>query len=102
MGVEHGFVKKAGAWFTYTDGQLGQGKENARRFLKENPEVAAGIEKLIKEKLGIGPKLVDDPQDAAKPTDAVAADIAAGEDVAKPVKAPARARKTAAAASTDE
>src|SRR3977135_550311 len=43
MGVEHGFVKKAGAWFTYTDGQLGQGKENARRFLKENPDVANGI-----------------------------------------------------------
>ena len=63
MGVEHGFVKKAGAWFTYSEGQLGQGRENARRFLKENPDVADGLEKLIKEKLGIGPK-VDEPADA--------------------------------------
>jgi recombination protein RecA len=37
MGVEHGIVKKSGAWFTYEGDQLGQGKENSRRFLKDNP-----------------------------------------------------------------
>jgi recombination protein RecA len=57
VGVEQGFVRKSGAWYTYDGDQLGQGKENARKFLKENPDVATEIEKRIKEKLGVGPKL---------------------------------------------
>jgi recombination protein RecA len=60
MGVEHGFVRKSGAWYTYEGDQLGQGKENARQFLKDNPDLADEIEKKIKEKLGIGPQ-VDKP-----------------------------------------
>jgi recombination protein RecA len=60
MGVEHGFVRKSGSWFTYEGEQLGQGKENARNFLLQNPEVANEIEKKIKEKLGIGAVLTDD------------------------------------------
>jgi recombination protein RecA len=54
MGVDHGFVRKAGAWYTYEGDQLGQGKENARNFLKDNPDLANEIEKKILEKLGIG------------------------------------------------
>jgi recombination protein RecA len=61
MGVEQGFVRKAGAWYTYEGDKLGQGKENARRFLKENPDIADEIEKKIKEKLGIGVRLNIDP-----------------------------------------
>src|SRR5205823_2962556 len=57
VGVELGVIKKSGAWYTYEGDQLGQGKENARRFLKENPDIANEIEKQIKEKLGIGAKL---------------------------------------------
>jgi recombination protein RecA len=57
MGVEQAIVRKSGAWYTYEGDQLGQGKENARKFLKDNPDVADEIEKRIKEKLGIGPKL---------------------------------------------
>ncbi len=64
MGVEHGIVRKAGAWYTYEGDQLGQGKENARAYLRDNPDIAAEIEKKIKEKLGIGPR-VDAP--AAEP-----------------------------------
>ncbi|MGL4177828.1 MAG: recombinase RecA [Dermatophilaceae bacterium] len=60
MGVDHGFVRKAGAWYTYEGDQLGQGKENARTFLKDNPDLADEIEKKIKEKLGVGPR-VDAP-----------------------------------------
>ncbi len=60
MGVEQGFVRKAGAWYTYEGDQLGQGKENARQFLKDNPDLSDEIEKKIKEKLGIGPQ-VDKP-----------------------------------------
>jgi recombination protein RecA len=54
VGVEQGFVKKSGAWYTYDGDQLGQGKENVRNFLCDNPDVADEIEKKIKEKLGIG------------------------------------------------
>jgi recombination protein RecA len=63
MGVEQGFVRKAGAWYTYEGDQLGQGKENARAFLRDNPDLADEIEKRIKEKLGIGAKL-DKPAEA--------------------------------------
>ncbi len=57
MGVDHGFVRKSGAWYTYEGDQLGQGKENARAFLRDNPDLANEIEKKIKEKLGIGATL---------------------------------------------
>lgn len=54
VGVEQSIIRKSGAWYTYEGDQLGQGKENARKFLRDNPDVAAEIEKRIKEKLGIG------------------------------------------------
>ena len=54
MGVENGFIKKSGSWFTYEGEQLGQGKENARRHLKDNPEVRDEIERKILDKLNIG------------------------------------------------
>ena len=54
FGVEHEIVRKSGAWYTYDGDQLGQGKENARRYLLENPTVAEEIEKKILAKLGIG------------------------------------------------
>jgi recombination protein RecA len=57
LGVEQGIVRKSGAWYTYEGDQLGQGKENARNFLHDNPDMANEIEKRIKEKLGIGPRL---------------------------------------------
>ena len=60
LGVEQGIVRKAGAWYTYEGDQLGQGKENARNYLKENPDRAEEIEKRIKEKLGVGPRLDND------------------------------------------
>jgi recombination protein RecA len=61
MGVEHGFVRKSGAWYTYDGDQLGQGKENARAFLRDNPDLADELEKRIKEKLGIGPRVDAEP-----------------------------------------
>ncbi len=53
FGVEHNIVKKSGAWFTYDSEQLGQGKENARKFLLENPHIASEIERKILELLGV-------------------------------------------------
>jgi recombination protein RecA len=57
LGVEQGIVRKSGAWYTYNGDQLGQGKENARGFLRDNPDLSNEIEKRIKEKLGVGPQL---------------------------------------------
>jgi recombination protein RecA len=57
VGVEAGLVRKAGAWYTYEGDQLGQGKENARSFLKDNPDLANELEKKILEKLGVGPQV---------------------------------------------
>jgi recombination protein RecA len=73
LGVEQTIVRKAGAWYTYDGDQLGQGKENARTFLKQNPDVANEIEKKIKEKLGVGPQLDADASAAAVPAPAAAA-----------------------------
>ncbi|MFI6100453.1 recombinase RecA [Lentzea sp. NPDC051213] len=57
MGVDQAILRKSGAWYTYEGDQLGQGKENARKFLLENPDIANEIEKRIKDKLGIGATL---------------------------------------------
>ncbi|MDJ0361439.1 MULTISPECIES: recombinase RecA [unclassified Rhodococcus (in: high G+C Gram-positive bacteria)] len=66
MGVEHGFIRKSGSWFTYDGDQLGQGKENARKFMLENPDIRDEIEKKIMEKLQIGADVtaVDDEKAA--------------------------------------
>jgi recombination protein RecA len=66
MGVEHGIIKKSGSWFTYDGDQLGQGMENSRRFLRDNPELAAELERLIKEKLGVGAKPAADAEASPK------------------------------------
>jgi len=66
MGVEHGLIKKSGSWFTYDGDQLGQGMENSRRFLRDNPELAAELERLIKEKLGVGVKAPAETEAAPK------------------------------------
>ncbi len=96
MGVEHGFIRKSGAWYTYEGDQLGQGKENARNFLKDNPDLANEVEKKIKEKLGIGVK----PAESAEPGADAAGAAADAEAPAKSVPAPAAkgAKGTKAAA----
>lgn len=64
IGVDQGIVRKSGAWYTYEGDQLGQGKENARTFLKDNADLADDIEKRIKDQLGLGAK-IDAPAAAA-------------------------------------
>jgi recombination protein RecA len=84
LGVEHGFIRKSGAWYTCEGDQLGQGKENARAFLIDNPQLSDELEIKIKQKLGVGPgaavageesqvPLVS-AEDAASAEDAVAAE----------------------------
>jgi recombination protein RecA len=70
MGVDQGILRKSGAWYTYEGDQLGQGKENARKFLRDNPDVTNEVEKRIKDKLGIGAKLdADETEPAPAPVD---------------------------------
>lgn len=51
LAVTHGIVDKAGAWFAYKDGKIGQGREAAKTYLKENPEVMAEIDAAVREKV---------------------------------------------------
>ncbi|MET9876412.1 recombinase RecA [Actinacidiphila glaucinigra] len=100
MGVDHGFIRKSGAWYTYEGDQLGQGKENARNFLRDNPDLADEIEKKIKEKLGIGvrPEAAADEAgaDATAPA-AAAADPAKADPATVPAPKAVKATKAAAA-----
>ena len=80
LGVDNGVVRKSGAWFTYGEDQLGQGKENARNFLKDNPQLAAEIEEKILAALGIG-----EPGRKAREAEEVAAAEAAVAAAAVPV-----------------
>ncbi|WP_144711150.1 recombinase RecA [Curtobacterium pusillum] len=73
FGVDHGIVKKSGAWYTYDGDQLGQGKENSRSFLIQNPEIAAEIEGKILAKLGVGGTKADA---ADAPVDSIAPKLA--------------------------
>ncbi|MGJ4150846.1 recombinase RecA [Corynebacterium macclintockiae] len=67
LGVEIGLIKKSGSWFTYDGDQLGQGKEKAREFLKNNPDLSAELEDRIARELKIGPyaKMKDEQADDA-------------------------------------
>lgn len=67
VGVEEGIINKAGAWYTYEGEQLGQGRENARKFLREHTDVAAAISKRVNEHLGLVPTDVTGTDDTVPP-----------------------------------
>ena len=77
VGVDLGIVKKSGAWFTYEGEQLGQGRENAKHFLPENPEVAMQLQAKVYELVGLGESA---PGEEADP--AVDEEVAAGGEEA--------------------
>jgi recombination protein RecA len=56
MGLEAKIVEKSGAWLSYGDLRIGQGRENAKQFLRENPELANEIETKLRQHLGLLPK----------------------------------------------
>jgi recombination protein RecA len=68
LGIEHNIVQKSGSFFSYGDDRLGQGRNNAKGFLRENPQVAQEIERKIYEALGVDPaaslSVVEPPIDA--------------------------------------
>ncbi|HEV8268236.1 MAG TPA: DNA recombination/repair protein RecA, partial [Thermoanaerobaculia bacterium] len=53
LGIEHKVVEKSGAWFSYGDLRIGQGRENAKQFFRDNPDLASEVEAKIREKLGL-------------------------------------------------
>src|SRR5690625_1644563 len=53
LGVQAGVVEKSGSWYSYNDQRIGQGRENVRRFLKENPEIADTIEQAVRANAGL-------------------------------------------------
>ena len=70
VAVDNGVVKKSGAWFTFDDDQLGQGREKAKRFLRENPEVAVQLQAKVFEALGMteaSGEDVEEPADTEEP-----------------------------------
>jgi len=62
LGVKAGVVEKSGAWFSYDSQRIGQGRENAKQFLKQNPDIAARIEATIRQNAGlIAEQILADP-----------------------------------------
>ena len=66
LGVKAGIVEKSGAWFSYASQRLGQGRENSKGFLRDNPDIANKIEAAIRQNSGL---LADKILETAKPTD---------------------------------
>ena len=94
LGVENGIVRKSGSWYTYGSDQLGQGKENARAFLRDNPELANEIETKILAALGIGEVGRRAREEAAAAEAEAALAAAAQVEVEAPAKpAPAKSSK---------
>jgi recombination protein RecA len=75
LGVKAGVVEKSGAWFSYDSQRIGQGRENAKAFLKANPEIAAKIETAVRQNAGIIAEkiLVGEEREAAADDDAAEA-----------------------------
>jgi recombination protein RecA len=83
LGVEHRLVQKSGAWYSYGDERIGQGRENAKQFLKENTDARDRLEKELRDALGL-------------PSDTGGEMVAGGEDEATDEESPARSRKAKA------
>ncbi|WP_299047533.1 recombinase RecA [uncultured Actinomyces sp.] len=101
LGVDNGIIRKSGAWFTYGTDQLGQGKENSRNFLKDNPELAREIEDKILAALGIGEpgrRAREEAEAAAAEAAVAAAATPSPEAAGSPKPARGRGRKSAKAA----
>jgi recombination protein RecA len=64
LGVEHKIINKSGAWYSYGDDRIGQGKDNVRQFLKDHPETADEIEKKVREQLMPRPEPAEDEKAA--------------------------------------
>jgi recombination protein RecA len=99
VAVEHDVVRKSGAWYTYEDDQLGQGRENSKRFLRENPEIAMQLQAQVLEIVGLAggdaaAEEVGDEAAAVDGSDAQAASAAKTEPAAKKEPSAKKSEKT--------
>ncbi len=74
MGVAQGIVEKAGAWYSYNGNKIGQGKDNTRDYLRQNPALAVEIENLVRDKLGIKTRAIAKASAASAPAETDAKD----------------------------
>jgi recombination protein RecA len=87
MALEHDLIQKSGSFFSYGETRLGQGRNNTKEFLRENPEPAAELERKVHEKLGIGDSQPEQRPEAEKTADAAkAAEAVKGKTRPKPVE----------------
>lgn len=94
LGVTAGLVEKSGAWFAYDGQRIGQGRENAKTFMKENPEIAKKLEDSIFQKSGImAEAMLTGPESDAEGVDPESAEVAALEDAPAPAS---KSKKSAA------
>jgi recombination protein RecA len=56
LAAEQGIIEKSGAWYSYKGDRLGQGRDNSRTFLKDNPDIMTAVENDVRAKLGLKPK----------------------------------------------
>jgi recombination protein RecA len=103
MALEHDLIQKSGSFFSYGETRLGQGRNNTKEFLRDNPELGAELERKIHEKLGLGEEAEEEkprPEaekaaDAAKAADAVKAAAQPDEAEKKPAEKPKAQKKAA-------
>jgi recombination protein RecA len=70
LGVQAGLVEKSGAWFSYDGQRIGQGRENSKQFMRDNPDIAKGLEKKIRENAGVvANAMLEGPDEAAEDSD---------------------------------
>ncbi|MGI9480105.1 MAG: recombinase RecA [Hyphomicrobiaceae bacterium] len=98
LGVKAGIVDKSGAWFSYEGDRLGQGRENSKTFLKDNPKIANEIEMAVRESAGlIEKKMLVEPTDEDKADNAITEEqveaLEAPVSVNEPLEKPVKARK---------
>jgi recombination protein RecA len=101
LGVEHKEVQKSGAWFSYGDVRLGQGRENAKQFLRDNPAVAEEIEMKVRAKMGLPPIQVAADRDERAEATERNEKTERSEKADRPVRAERPERAPARAAAVD-
>ena len=84
LGVKAGIVEKSGAWFSFDSQRLGQGRENSKQFLRDNPPIAEAIERAVRQNAGlIAEKIIAEPEpdaDAASPDEGLPPSLEPGDD----------------------
>jgi recombination protein RecA len=94
LGVKAGIIEKAGAWISYDGERIGQGRENAKVFLKDNPKVAAAIERAVRENAGlIVDKMLVEPESHEDDDEIPDADGVLPDNDEPAAKKPARAKR---------